>query len=353
MKPLISRRDLKLLSLYLDEQLNPAQRQHLEKRLEENQALRLALVELRQTRMVLRALPRAISPRNFTLTPQMIGLRAPRPVYPVLGFVSALASFLFILVLAGDLLGIFTHASGSVAMRQVPLFEAGAPGLENIQEKSVQEVPPSTPLLAETQVVQAQVALKAAEPAADESAMLITETSPPTPAEPAPEAGETAAPILEGMYAKEAPAQDLGVSGEIGGAGVITDTEVIEKELPPMETSTGNLVAEAAAPSPTIFAREAAPTPSAPPQEAVLPAAPAVAKNVPPSEASSSSQPVGEEETMTETGAQDQDRLLGPEERPAAAQSGQLILWVLEGIFAGTALITGLLVFIQRRRLTR
>jgi hypothetical protein len=50
MKPQISSRDLKALSLFLDDQLTLAERQHLETRLKGDQALNQALLEMQQTR---------------------------------------------------------------------------------------------------------------------------------------------------------------------------------------------------------------------------------------------------------------------------------------------------------------
>ena len=72
MKPQISKHELKILSLYLDEQLSLAERKRVEERLRGNQALSLTLEELRQTRLALRKMPRARVPRNFTLTPAMV-----------------------------------------------------------------------------------------------------------------------------------------------------------------------------------------------------------------------------------------------------------------------------------------
>lgn len=72
-------RDQELLSAYLDGQLSSRQRRRLEARLEQEAALRQALEELRQTRALLRRLPAREVPRNFTLTPHMVGLRPPLP----------------------------------------------------------------------------------------------------------------------------------------------------------------------------------------------------------------------------------------------------------------------------------
>lgn len=107
MKGKISPRDHILLSAYLDGQLTTRQRARLEARLKDIPQLRTALEDLDNTRALLRSLPRMRSPRNFTLTPAMAGIRRPeRRAYPVFSFVSTLASVLFVIVLISDFLGL-------------------------------------------------------------------------------------------------------------------------------------------------------------------------------------------------------------------------------------------------------
>jgi hypothetical protein len=70
------------------------------------------------------------APRNFTLTPQMVGQRSSlraQPagrLVPVLGFASALATFLLILVIAGDFMGILGTSSRPVAQAPALATEA-------------------------------------------------------------------------------------------------------------------------------------------------------------------------------------------------------------------------------------
>jgi hypothetical protein len=107
-QPLIPPRDWEALSAYLDGELDPKQRLKLGIRLKEDADLRTALQELRRTRTVLRSQPRLRAPRNFTLTPQMAGVRAkvrPAPVgFGALRLASVLATIFFVIVVAGDLL---------------------------------------------------------------------------------------------------------------------------------------------------------------------------------------------------------------------------------------------------------
>jgi hypothetical protein len=101
-------RDWRDLSAYLDGQLSSRTQARLEKELAESEELRTALEDLRRVRVLLRSQPRLRAPRNFTLSPQLAGIserRQPaRQLSPVFGWVSALASVLLILVVAGELL---------------------------------------------------------------------------------------------------------------------------------------------------------------------------------------------------------------------------------------------------------
>ena len=336
MKPQISPRDLKYLSLYLDKLLTPVEQQRLEKRLQESKPLQQALDELRETRRVLRAMPKARAPMNFTLTPQMVGNRPPRQAYPVWGFVSAMASFLFILVLAGDLLGIFTNQSRSAALPQVSQYEAAAPALENAQEKSVQAVVTSThtPLLKET-------------PAA------FASPSQGTQAEGG--ADETAALPLAESYAKEAPATSLGIGEDLASGGAVTPTGIFELELLPMETPTGQPVTETPVSMPEGNAQAMAQTPSATAQEAARAAAPAAVEDTSASDENLAAKTIGESEN---TDTQNQERqVIGAEETgnrdrvSADISPGQWILWIFEAVFALTALISGAIAISRRRKL--
>jgi hypothetical protein len=124
MKRTISPRDYQLLSEYVDDQLPVSQKTRLEKRLQAEAELRKALEELRQTKALLSNLPRMKAPRNFTLTPQMVGKKAaqPQPVYrwiPVFQYATVFATFLLILVLAGDILSLGTRSTSMQAAKSV------------------------------------------------------------------------------------------------------------------------------------------------------------------------------------------------------------------------------------------
>lgn len=88
-------RDVEKLSAYLDGQLKPSELARLESRLKTDPELATILQDLRQTRRLLRQLPQRRAPRNFTLTPKMVGQKPPLPrTYPVFRFATVLATLL-------------------------------------------------------------------------------------------------------------------------------------------------------------------------------------------------------------------------------------------------------------------
>jgi hypothetical protein len=105
MKKNISRRDWQIISEYLDEQLSNRERARFETRLSEDPELRSALDEFRSIRSLLREIPAKRAPRNFTLTPQMIGIKAAPPhSFVALRFASALSAILLMAVYVSNLL---------------------------------------------------------------------------------------------------------------------------------------------------------------------------------------------------------------------------------------------------------
>src|SRR5918996_3629180 len=96
----MNRRDIELLSSYLDGQLKPSDSARLEARLSADPALRAVLEDLRAARGLLRQLPMRKAPRNFTLTPKMVGKNPPLPrSYPAFKFITALASLMLFFTL--------------------------------------------------------------------------------------------------------------------------------------------------------------------------------------------------------------------------------------------------------------
>jgi anti-sigma factor RsiW len=91
-------RDVELISTYLDGQTSPSDSSRLKARLQTEPELASAYQALRESRALLRQLPHRRAPRNFTLTPKMVGQKPPLPrAYPVFRFATALATILFAL----------------------------------------------------------------------------------------------------------------------------------------------------------------------------------------------------------------------------------------------------------------
>ena len=94
-------RDVEKLSAYLDGQLKPSEIARLESRLQTDPEFASVLKDLRQARSILRQLPQRRAPRNFTLTPKMVGQKPPLPrTYPVFRFATVLATLLLFFTFA-------------------------------------------------------------------------------------------------------------------------------------------------------------------------------------------------------------------------------------------------------------
>lgn len=89
-------KDVELISAYLDGQTSPSDSSRLESRLASDPELAATLQALRESRGLLRQLPKRRAPRNFTLTYAMVGKKPPLPrSYSVFRFATAFAAFLF------------------------------------------------------------------------------------------------------------------------------------------------------------------------------------------------------------------------------------------------------------------
>ena len=134
----MNQRDLELLSSYLDGQLKPSESARLEARLSTDPSLRAVLDDLRSTRNLLRKLPMRKAPRNFTLTPKMVGKNPPLPrSYPVFRFMTALASLLLFFTMGLNFL-VPQMASSSPAFG---MGGGGAPEVYSAQAPAATEAP--------------------------------------------------------------------------------------------------------------------------------------------------------------------------------------------------------------------
>jgi len=99
-------RDVEQLSAYLDGQLSSSDSARLQNRIASEPEMASTLESLRESRAILRRLPHRRAPRNFLLTPKMVGKKPPLPrSYPVFRFATVLATLLFVLSFATNQVG--------------------------------------------------------------------------------------------------------------------------------------------------------------------------------------------------------------------------------------------------------
>lgn len=116
-------RDVEQLSALLDGQMHPQEAERWRARMDSDPELAALYRQLAQSRALLRKLPARRAPRNFTLTPQMAGVRAPTPrAVPFFRFAAAFASLLLVLTVAVNRLAPLSAAPAPVA---APLYGVG------------------------------------------------------------------------------------------------------------------------------------------------------------------------------------------------------------------------------------
>jgi anti-sigma factor RsiW len=194
-------RDLDTLSAYADGALSPAERLAVESRLEQDPTLRQALTEIRTTSALLRALPQVRPPRNFTLTPEMAGVRSGWLRTPFLQLATALATLAFAITVGVD---VFGGAMPGAALRaaapaqelamEAPAEVAAADALEAGSVGTVAET-----ALAEKTVVE-ETAVVAAAP-------MEVLAATPTPGMQAEEYANREAPTVGGAAVPPAPSE--------------------------------------------------------------------------------------------------------------------------------------------------
>ena len=183
----MNQRDVEQLSSYLDGGLSPSDSARLKTRLASDPALASTLDALRESRSLLPRLPHRRAPRNFLLTPKMVGLKPPLPrSYPVFRFATALATLLFGL-------SFVTNQVGQLAA-SAPAPAASAYGMGGGADASATEAPMLEMVPAATEppaepTLQAALLLPTAtlEPTADQQNRAMEgPASPKTAGEPAP-----------------------------------------------------------------------------------------------------------------------------------------------------------------------
>jgi hypothetical protein len=160
MRAQLSNHDYEQLSAYIDGQLAPAERRKLEERLRVQAELQAAFDDISRTRALLRSAPRRRAPRNFTLTPAMVGERGARKrgswwnLFPVLSFTSALATLALVASIVFQLLPGQMAAQTAVRQSQadrvaeivrqtMTVMQATAPANQNFAAPQAQKAVPT------------------------------------------------------------------------------------------------------------------------------------------------------------------------------------------------------------------
>ena len=202
----ISNRTLEAMSAYLDDELSPGARRRLETRLEQDPDLRVALEGLQRTRALLRSQPSLRAPRNFTLTPQMAGVRAGRRAstgaYPMLRLASALAAIFLLIAVVGELFATTLQPAQVQVVQDARPPSAFAPGLgggggggSDAPEEKVAQPEESSEMVPEGETRGGEPLMDAAAPTEAAAEMLLAPTQVPLPTgTPTPEPANWWAP---------------------------------------------------------------------------------------------------------------------------------------------------------------
>jgi len=204
-------RDVEKLSAYLDGELKPSEVARLETRLQTEPGLASVLNDLRQARGILRQLPQRRAPRNFTLTPKMVGGKPPLPAtYPVFRFATVLATLFLFLTFASNFMaprlvrtaapypyGIGGGGGGGDAEPELQMEEETEPAMEEPAAPADELAPPELPAPAPTMMAPTVEDSARAEPTlgpSEKSGVQVVPTAEAFAQQPSPEAAEQAQP---------------------------------------------------------------------------------------------------------------------------------------------------------------
>jgi anti-sigma factor RsiW len=184
----MNQRDVEQLSALLDGQLSPSDSARLKTRLASETLLTSTLDALRESRMLLRRLPHRRAPRNFLLSPKMVGQKPPLPrSYPVFRFATALATILFALSFVTSQVG--KMAASAPAPAAYGIGGGGgmateAPALESVPAVQATE-PPAAPEVAPTEMALVMPNATLEPSAIEQNRAMEEPASPKTAEEPA------------------------------------------------------------------------------------------------------------------------------------------------------------------------
>jgi hypothetical protein len=100
----LKKRDLEQLSAYLDGELSESESRKVDARLQSDSQFQAAFEELEKTRVLISGLPTLSPPRNFTLTPEMVGVRKGLSLFPVFRFATVIAAAAFAVLVGANVL---------------------------------------------------------------------------------------------------------------------------------------------------------------------------------------------------------------------------------------------------------
>ncbi len=134
----ITDRDWAQLSAYLDGELSGRELKQVRIKIQTDPLLQAALEQLRITKQILQTAPRIPAPRNFTLTPEMVGVQSKKTSFSGFRLAAALASFLLIGVMILDFGGIFYKGAMSAEFSPKSI-EAQLESIPEIAADAVEE----------------------------------------------------------------------------------------------------------------------------------------------------------------------------------------------------------------------
>lgn len=174
----MNRRDIELLSAYLDGQLRESDSARLEIRLKTDPELASALNDLHATRALLRKLPARKAPRNFTLTRKMVGQNPPLPrSYPLFKLATVVATLSFFFTFGINFVGTQLASQpqafgmgGGGSSEEESYTAKEAPAMEEPAAAAPMAPAPAEPALPAPTIAGAEAPLLSAAPQATEIA---------------------------------------------------------------------------------------------------------------------------------------------------------------------------------------
>jgi hypothetical protein len=222
----ISNRDWAQLSALLDHELGKRESERLQKRIASDPQLKAAFKQLKATKELLQESPRMPVPRNFVLTPEMVGIKMKQPSYKRFRLAAAVLSFLLVGVLVLD----FSRFLAIGAMAPAPQYQEIA--LESAPEAPAEAVE--------------EPAMKAGEGEFEGDQFQVEAEDEPVEEEVAAPGAETGESAAEGVWEEDQDQRTLMEEPEveqnfIAEEEVLDSAEGIEATITPQPQPTATL----------------------------------------------------------------------------------------------------------------